>query len=162
MKIVVVSDTHIHDKTGQLPAKLAQEMKLADMVIHAGDFVTMATLEKIKSLSKNLKAVSGNMDSDEVKAALPKKEVFKLGRYSVGLTHGYGAPNNIAAVISEEFKGEKLDLVIFGHTHSAMNKKIGDTLFFNPGSPTDKIFAAANSFGVIELNDKIITKIIEV
>ena len=27
-------------------------------------------------------------------------------------------------------------------------------LFFNPGSPTDKVFAAYNSYGILEINDK--------
>jgi predicted phosphodiesterase len=43
-----------------------------------------------------------------------------------------------------------------------MNEKIGKILFFNPGSATDKVFAPYNSYGIIEVNDKIDAKIIKI
>ncbi|HTZ11350.1 MAG TPA: metallophosphoesterase family protein, partial [Candidatus Margulisiibacteriota bacterium] len=51
------------------------------------------------------------------------------------------------------FKDERADVIIFGHSHSPLNEKIGNTLYFNPGSATDKIFAPYNSYGVIEVNE---------
>ena len=60
------------------------------------------------------------------------------------------------------FKKDNVNLIIFGHSHSALNKKRGNIVYFNPGSPTDKIFALHNSYGIIEINDKIETKIIKI
>ncbi|MDD2679689.1 MAG: metallophosphoesterase family protein [Candidatus Omnitrophica bacterium] len=162
MKIVVISDTHMTDKAGNLPTKLLEEIKTADMVIHAGDFISIELFEKIKSLCANVRAVCGNMDTPEIRQALPQKEIFKAGRYKIGVMHGYGSPAKLVEAISAEFKGEKPDIIIFGHSHSALNEKIGDTLFFNPGSPTDKMFATSNTYGIIEINAKIEAKIIEV
>ena len=160
MRIVVISDTHIQDKEDVFSVKLVEEIKNADMVVHAGDFVSIEILKKIKTLCANVRAVCGNMDSREIRDALPPKEIFKAGRYRIGIMHGYGAPSNLVEVLASEFKGENLDIVIFGHSHAAFNEKIGGTLFFNPGSLTDKVFAAVNSYGIIELNDKIEAKII--
>ncbi|MFA4989257.1 MAG: metallophosphoesterase [Candidatus Omnitrophota bacterium] len=160
MRIVVISDTHMQDKEAGLPPKLIEEIKHADMVVHAGDFVTMEILKKIKSLCANIRAVCGNMDTPEIRDALPPKEIFKAGRYKIGIMHGYGAPGMLVEALCGEFKGENLDIVIFGHSHAAFNAKIGDTLFFNPGSLTDKVCAAVNSYGIIELNDKIEARII--
>ena len=162
MRIVVISDTHISDKEGSLPPKLVEEIRKADMVIHAGDFINIELLMKIKSLCANVQAVCGNMDTPEIRSALPQKEILKVGRYKIGIMHGYGSANKLVEALSAEFKAEKLDIIIFGHSHSALNEKIGDTLFFNPGSPTDKVFAAVNSYGIIEVNGNIESKIIEI
>ena len=162
MKIVVISDTHIPERAAGLPEKLLSEIKSADMLIHAGDFVSLAFLEKLKSLCKNVKAVCGNMDPQEIKDILPKKEIFKAGNFKIGIFHGYGAPNGIFETLNEEFKGDKLNIIIFGHTHATFNEKRGDTLFFNPGSPTDKLCVDCNTYGIIEINDKIEAKILKI
>ncbi len=162
MKIVVISDTHIPDRADNLPAKLLAEIKSADMVIHAGDLVSLQLLNELKSLCKNVKAVWGNMDPQEVRDCLPQKDVFKAGNFKIGLYHGFGAPNNIFGVLNSEFKNDKLDVIVFGHTHSAFNEKRGDVLFFNPGSLTDKLCADCNTYGVIEINDKIQAKVIKI
>ena len=162
MRIIVISDTHIPDRAATLPVKLLDEIKKADMVIHAGDLVSLQVLKEIRSLCKNVKAVWGNMDPQEVRDALPQKEVFIAGNFKIGLYHGYGAPNNIFGVLNSEFKNDKLDVIVFGHTHSVFNEKKGDVLFFNPGSLTDKLCDDCNTYGVIEIDDKIQAKIIKV
>ena len=162
MKIVVISDTHIPDRAAALPEKLLNEIKNADMLIHAGDFVSFEFLEKLKSLCKNVKAVCGNMDPQEIKDVLPKKEIFKAGNFKIGVLHGHGAPHNIFEIINEEFKKDKLNIIVFGHTHCAFNEKRGDTLFFNPGSPTDKLCEDCNTYGIIEVNNGIEAKILKV
>ena len=154
MKIVVLSDTHIPDRAQELPLKLLEEIKKADMVIHAGDFVSLEILEKIKSLCSNVKAVWGNMDPQEIRDVLAQKEVFKAGNFKIGLFHGYGAPNGIVELLSAEFKSDMPDIIVFGHSHSAMNETRGGVLFFNPGSPTDKICADCRTYGVIEINGR--------
>jgi len=162
MKIVVISDTHIPDRAAVLPEKLLHEIKNADMLIHAGDFVSLEFLEKLKSLSKKIKAVCGNMDPQEIKDVVPEKEIFKAGNFKIGVFHGSGAPHSIFELMHEEFKRDKLDIIVFGHTHSAFNVKQGDTLFFNPGSPTDKLCKDGNTYGIIEVNDEITAKILKI
>jgi len=160
MKIIVISDTH-QEGNVELPAKLIEAIKSADMVIHSGDFVDRKVLETLKAIAKEVKAVRGNMDGEELKKILPEKEIFKAGKYKIGIMHGSGAPANLVGVLSEAFKNDNLDLIIFGHSHSAFNEKIGNTIFLNPGSPVDRIFAKYNSYGVVEINGKIETKIVK-
>ena len=102
------------------------------MVIHAGDLVSLDLLKQLKSLCKDVKAVWGNMDPQEVRDELPQKEVFKAGNFTIGLYHGYGAPNNIFGVLNSEFKNDKLDVIVFGHTHRAGYAK---RTFAPPGNP---------------------------
>ena len=75
--------------------------------------------------------------------------------------HGSGKPENLLDNLKKTFDNS-YDVVIFGHSHSSFCEKIGKTLYFNPGSPTDKIFATHNSYGVIEINETIDAKIIRI
>ncbi|MFH0913179.1 MAG: metallophosphoesterase family protein [Candidatus Omnitrophota bacterium] len=161
MKIGVITDTHIPDRARDIPQQILEAFKGVDMVIHAGDLVDLSVLDKLKTVCKNVKAVWGNMDPYEVREKLPEKEILKVGNYKIGIMHGYGAPNKLIDLLSEIFKDDDLDIVIFGHSHSAVNEKRRNILYFNAGSATDRIFALYNSYGIIEIDDKISAKIIK-
>lgn len=158
MRIGVISDTHIKNQNEALPKVICQEFKSVDMILHAGDLVKISVLDELKKFAE-VKAVVGNMDYPEVVSSLPKKELIKIGKFQIGLIHGYGPPEGLIERISKEF-GDDMDAIVFGHSHRPVNELIDGILFFNPGSPTDKIFAPYNSFGIIEINDKIKAKII--
>ncbi len=162
MKIGVISDTHIPDKAGDIPNKVLDEFKGVDMIIHAGDLVNLSVLEKLENVCSNVKAVWGNMDYAEVKEKLPEKQLIDVQGYKIGVMHGYGAPNKLIDILTPIFKDTPVDLIIFGHSHTPVNEKRGKILFFNPGSPTDKIFAPYNSFGIIEITDKIDARIVKI
>ncbi|PIP20644.1 MAG: YfcE family phosphodiesterase [Candidatus Omnitrophica bacterium CG23_combo_of_CG06-09_8_20_14_all_40_11] len=162
MKIGVIADTHIPDCGKEIPQQILEAFKKVDMVIHAGDLVDLNVLDKLKAVCKNVRAVWGNMDSYEVRKELPEKEIIELGNYKIGIIHGYGHPNKLIDLVTGIFKNDFINLIIFGHSHSALNEKRGNIIYFNPGSPTDKIFALHNSYGIIEINDKIEAKIIKI
>lgn len=158
MKILVLSDTHIPRVAQDLPQEIYDAISGVDMIIHAGDFVEKEVFDKLTTL-RPTKAVYGNMDSSNLRNILNPKEVIHAGKVKIGLIHGYGAPRDIMDTVKKEFQG--VDAIIFGHSHSATNIVKEGVLFFNPGSPTDKIFAANNSYGILEIvNDKIEGKII--
>lgn len=161
IKIGVISDTHISDRSNDIPQKILDAFKDVDMIIHAGDLVELDVLEKLKKVCSNVKAVWGNMDPEEVKRALPEKQILEIGKYKIAVMHGYGAPNKLIELLTSVFKNDSVDLIIFGHAHYGVNEKRDNILFFNPGSATDKIFAAYNSFGIIEINDEIKARIIK-
>ncbi|MCM8797484.1 MAG: YfcE family phosphodiesterase [Candidatus Omnitrophica bacterium] len=161
MKIGVIADTHIPDRAKAIPQQILNAFKKVDMVIHAGDLVDIKVLEELKSVCNNVKAVYGNMDNEETQKILPQKIVFKVGSYNIGVTHGFGASNHLLEYIYNTFKDDKVDIVIFGHAHTPFNKKINGILYFNPGSPTDKVFTPYNSYGIIEINGDIEAEIIK-
>lgn len=153
MKIGVISDTHIPERAPKIPPELFTIFKDVDLIIHAGDLACLDALEQLKKIAP-VKAVCGNMDTHEVQCTLPKKEILTIGKFKIGIFHGKGAPGRITSCAKEAF-GEKLDVVIFGHSHSPVCEKHGGTLFFNPGSPTDTMFAPYRSCGILEINDEI-------
>jgi putative phosphoesterase len=162
MKIGVIADTHIPDRANEIPPKVLEAFKNVDMIIHAGDFVDIGILDKLKSICKDVKVVWGNMDPYEIREKVPEKQIISIGHHRIGLVHGYGHPNNLIGLVTGIFKDDHVDLIIFGHSHNAFNEKRGDILYFNPGSPTDTTFAPFNSYGLIEINDKIEAKIIKI
>lgn len=162
MKIGVISDTHIPLQEKAIPKEILETLANMDMVIHVGDLVQLNVLDTLKKVCKNVTAVHGNMDLAEVKDILPAKEVIEVGKYKIGITHGSGSPSNIIDTVTEIFKKDKVDIIIFGHSHCPFNEKRGKILYFNPGSLTDKIFAPYNCYGIIEINEDIKAEIIKI
>jgi putative phosphoesterase len=101
------------------------------------------------------------MDSEALKKKLPDKAVFSVAGIKIGLMHGYGAPDKLPEIAGRTFKNDKVQVVIFGHSHQPFNQTVNGVLYFNPGSPTDKVFAPFNSFGILEINGGIKAQIVK-
>lgn len=160
MRIGVLSDTHIPLNAKKLPDELIKGLKGVDLIIHAGDIIELSVLDELKRIAP-VEAVAGNMDPRSVSRALPEKKILELGGFKIGVMHGSGPPYGLIDHIRRRFEGEKLDCIIYGHAHKASIEHIGRTIFFNPGSPTDKVMAPYNSYGILEITDKITPKIIK-
>lgn len=162
MRIGVISDTHIPIAAGEIPPQILADFKKVDMIIHVGDLVDLSVYDKLKTVCSNIKVVSGNMDGHQIKEKFPEKEIIRIGQYKIGVMHGYGAPAKLIDIMNEAFKNDNVNLIIFGHSHTALNEKKGNVLYFNPGSPTDKVFSPYNSYGIIEVNDQIKAEIVRI
>ncbi len=162
MKIGVIADTHIPDRAKDVPQQILEAFKKVDMVVHAGDLVALEVLDELKAVCKDVRAVWGNMDPYEVRKKLPEKQIIEIGNHKLGIIHGHGNPNKLIDLVTEIFKKDNVDLIIFGHSHYGINEKRGNITYFNPGSATDKIFSLRTSYGIIEINDKIEAKIIKI
>ena len=149
MRIGVVSDTH----SKELPGQMLKDFAAVDFIIHAGDFCDEEDYQALAKI-KEVKGVYGNMDTPAIHKLFPRRQILKCGAFSVGLFHGEGPPRTILEKVKEEFQKDKVDIVIFGHSHQPLNEKQGDVLYFNPGSPNDKVFAPYCSYGIIEVADK--------
>jgi len=148
MKIGVISDTHLPSAEHNLPTELIAALKGCDLIIHAGDLVDVSVLDALKKISK-VEAVSGNMDSHNVRTQLKDKQILKVEDKKICLMHGYGHPDRLVGILKEEFLSENPDVIIFGHSHMPKNEYIDGVLFFNPGSATDTVFAPYRSYGII-------------
>ncbi|MFZ5799994.1 MAG: metallophosphoesterase family protein [Candidatus Omnitrophota bacterium] len=154
MKIGVLADIHIPQRADKLPDKLLEELKGVDMIILAGDLTVVSILKTLKEIAPVV-AVRGNMDEPEVYRVLDIKEVVTAGKFRIGVFHGFGSPHRLIEVLKAEFKDDRVDVIVFGHSHQPMNEYRDGVLFFNPGSPTDKMFAPYSSYGIIEVNDEL-------
>ncbi len=153
IRIGVISDTHIPSVTDRLPERVFAEFRGVDMILHAGDIVAPSVLEALAKLSKVI-AVCGNMDRLDVCAELPPKTIVEAGKVRIGLTHGYGPPDDLLGYVRKQFDGDKVDAIVFGHSHHPMNKTKDGILYFNPGTPTDRRFSHDLSIGLLEIGEK--------
>lgn len=149
MKIGVISDTHARTIEG-IPLSILKALETVDLIVHAGDFTQKAVLDGLQAIGQ-VKAVYGNMDSQELKRILPERDMFETGGKRIGIIHGSGTPWGIAERIRKQFSG--VDIIVFGHSHEPYNNYIQGVLLFNPGQ-------VKNSFGLLTIDDRIIADII--
>ncbi|HNX91512.1 MAG TPA: metallophosphoesterase family protein [Candidatus Omnitrophota bacterium] len=162
MKIGVISDIHIPVATKSLPPKVLELFKQCDLIVHAGDAVERSVIDTLRSIKETV-AVHGNMDSLELKNTLPLKAVFVAEGKNIGVTHGHGVADDILDAVAGVFKKQKLDIIIFGHSHKPFKKIVNGVLYFNPGSVSDVVHAPYRSVGIIEIKDgKIRSEIVKI
>ena len=148
MKIGVVADTH----SQEIPKQLLDDFKNVDFIIHAGDFCSFDDFKSFSQI-KNVEAVYGNMDELKIRQLFPERQILQVEGLSIGLCHGYGPPDKIFETVQDEFKKDKVDAVVFGHSHYSLNKRVDGVLYFNPGSPNDTIRAPYQSYGILEIKN---------
>lgn len=162
MKIGVIADTHIPVQAQSIPKKVLLGLEGMDMIIHAGDLVSIDVLKELLDICPDVRAVYGNMDPGELRDNLKEKEIIKINNFKIGVAHGQGIPSQLIELTTNIFRDDDVDMIIFGHSHSGLNLKKGKILYFNPGSPTDKIFAPYNSYGIVTIDDIIEGRIVKI
>ena len=131
--IVVCSDTH--SGTGhELTAHMADAVREADLVLHAGDFTSAAALDAFREESDRLHAVHGNADSAAVRERLPPARTVTAGDLRVALTHRRDGGATGLAMFG---RSRGADLVISGHSHRPSVTRADDVTLLNPGSHAD-------------------------
>jgi putative phosphoesterase len=131
MRIIALSDTHLED--GSIPLPLAGLLKEADMILHAGDFVSASAYSALSDLGP-LEAVHGNSDCIELKRLLPERAVLDVEGIRIGLVHmaSHGSDLLGAEMMAREME---VEVLVFGHIHRPLIEK-GRSLLICPGSTT--------------------------
>ena len=153
MKIGVISDTHLRGPDDRLLAIVRKYFHDADLILHAGDLVELRVLDAFGD--KDVIAVCGNMDSSRVEDEIPLKRVLEIGRFRIGLIHGWGSPYDLEDRIRGEF--EDVDCIVYGHSHYPANHIRQGVLFFNPGTAFDRRHDVSNTVGILEVGEEAIT-----
>jgi putative phosphoesterase len=84
LRLVVISDTHLPRGARRLPDACLRELEGADLILHAGDFVSAAVLEELREFAP-VEGVHGNMDDPELRAALPARPVVEAAGARIGM-----------------------------------------------------------------------------
>ena len=158
MKIGVLSDTHLYQVTRELSDIYRTYLSDVDMIFHAGDIVSpdiVAFFEKTV-----FHGVQGNMDPLEVKALLPDKKIVTVGRHRLAIVHGWGAADGLEDRIFPLFPN--VDVIVYGHSHVAVNHVRDGVLFFNPGTATGYSASGLHSIGILEVGESVQGRIIPI
>ncbi len=150
MKIGVISDTHLRGPDARLLAIIGKYFHDVDLILHAGDIVDLRVLEAFGDME--VIAVCGNMDSARVEEEVPFKRVLEIGRFRIGLIHGWGSPHDLEDRIRKEF--DDVDCIVYGHSHHPANHIREGVLFFNPGTAFDRRFHVSYTVGILEVGEE--------
>ena len=151
-KIVIVSDTHIPMRAKKLPQALVAECRTADFIIHAGDWQTLDVYYELAAYAET-DGVTGNVDPWDILDRFGKKKIFTFGDVKIGVIHGDGIRQTTEQRAFDAFADEDVDIIVFGHSHIPVMRKVQGVTLFNPGSPTDKRRQPQYSFGLLEIGD---------
>jgi hypothetical protein len=161
VRIGVLSDTHLSDDAGArrfLHSLAERHFAGVDLILHAGDIVVPELLVALAPYP--VCAVRGNMDA--AACGLPYKRIVTVAGVRIGLIHGWGPAGDLVPRLLGEFPMEKLDALVFGHTHEPMCRREGGLLLFNPGSATQRRRMPHTSVGLLEIDaGRIAGKIIQ-
>ncbi len=143
--ILVISDSHIHERADWFPKEFVEMFKSRkyDAVIHAGDVVDQDVLDYIERLGKRLVVVQGNMDYLD----LPEEEVFDVFGIRIGVVHGDQVrPRGNISALTMIARRMGVSILVSGHTHSPFVTVYSSVLHINPGSVTGVWGGGGGSF----------------
>ena len=137
MRLLLIADTHVPRRARDLPMQVWDEVAMADVVIHAGDWVAPALLDELEGRAARLVACWGNNDGPALRARLPERADAMLGGVHLTVVHETGAAAGREARMSRLYPDS--DVLVFGHSHIPWDTTTESGLrLLNPGSPTDR------------------------
>ena len=137
MRLVLISDTHIPGRARDLPEPVWQAVDAADVVFHAGDWVSPDLLDELEGRSRRLIACWGNNDGPALRERLPERHDVTLDGVRFTVTHETGGSAGRDARMAR--LDPDTDVLVFGHSHIPWDTTAATGLrLLNPGSPTDR------------------------
>ena len=136
-RALLIADTHLPKRAKDLPAQVWDEVDTADLVIHAGDWVSEDLLDELQERSQLLLACWGNNDGPGLRSRLPEVARTVVEGVRIAVVHETGAAKGREARMQDAYPDT--DLLVFGHSHIPWDTTTPNGLrLLNPGSPTDR------------------------
>lgn len=141
MRLGLISDTH-----GLVRPDVAAAFKGVELILHAGDVGSRDVLAELETIAP-VEAVTGNIDPVEL--MLPATIVRDFEHVSVRVTHG----NELGSPTPEKLAARyRADVIVFGHTHRPIVRRVGGTLVVNPGAAGPRRFNVMPSVGLLTVD----------
>ena len=135
--LLLLADTHLPKRAKDLPVQVWDEVDRADVVVHAGDWVDVALLDRLEARSAQLVACYGNNDGPELRARLPEVGRAEIDGLRLAVVHETGGKEGRERRCSAAYPD--VDVLVFGHSHIPWDTTTDTGLrLLNPGSPTDR------------------------
>ncbi|HEV7649120.1 MAG TPA: metallophosphoesterase family protein [Actinophytocola sp.] len=149
MRVVVLADTHAPRRWRTCPPRVAEHLRDADAILHAGDVCVPSVLDELAAFAP-VHVVAGNNDGPDVVAwGAPETLTLDLDGLRVGMIHDSGQKAGRTARLRRRFPDA--GLVVFGHSHIPLDETGDGVRIFNPGSPTDRRRQPHGTLGVLDV-----------
>ena len=137
----VLSDTH-----GLLWKAVLEKLRPCELIIHAGDIGNQTVIDQLRSMGKVI-AVKGNVDRGSWSAGLKEWEYLDFHGKTIFIIHDISR-------LTIDPRAAKVDVVIYGHSHRALQEHKNGVLYLNPGSAGLRRFGLPVSIAHLRLADQ--------
>ncbi|MEM1547705.1 MAG: metallophosphoesterase [Thermoproteota archaeon] len=137
MLIGLISDTHDNLIMIEKSVAFFNEKKV-EVVLHAGDVISPFTVRRFKECRAKLILVYGNNDGDRSNLQRMFSEIGAQFYWPAAILELDGKKTLVlhgedSRLIEEIASKNMFDLIVSGHTHEKSIRRIGGTLWVNPG-----------------------------
>ena len=130
-------------------------VEAADVVVHAGDWVSVELLDALEARAARLVGVVGNNDGPQLAARLPVLARVQLDGLRWAVVHETGAAAGRERRCAAAYPD--VDVLVFGHSHIPWDSTTGTGLrLLNPGSPTDRRRQPTHTWMTAEINSGVL------
>jgi len=160
MKIGIMSDSHGNIEYVRQAAEYMMEAEV-EYIIHLGDDYYDARILDI--LPVNVLKVPGVYEAVYQDASVPNRLVEDITGLKILITHTKDSHRNDLPhdKMPEEFiASRKVDIVLFGHSHSFCAKMEGEILMVNPGHLKAEDKRGEATFALIDINKDVTVTIL--
>jgi len=156
MRVGIIGDTH-----GYLDPQVLEIFSGVHRILHAGDIGRMEVIKELEKVAPVV-AVCGNHESPEIIRTYPRRRKVVLDGVGIYLTHDFGPIHLVqysplASLMVERLeelaRREGIKVVIFGHTHSALQMEVGNFFLFNPGYSGGDLKEPSRTVGLAEIEE---------
>lgn len=135
MQVLLLADSHVPRRAKDLPAEVWAAVDRADLVVHAGDWVSVDLLERLEARADVL-GCWGNNDGPELRRRLPEVARRTVEGTRLAVVHETGDARGRELRMDGRYDD---DVLVFGHSHIPWDTVTPRGLrLLNPGSPTDR------------------------
>lgn len=136
IRVVALADTHAPRRWKRCPPPVAEQLRQADLILHAGDVCTAAVLDELSGYAPVLAVLGNNDGPDVAEWGAPETLQADLDGLQVAMLHDSGAAPGRLRRLRRRFPDA--GLVVFGHSHIPLDESGDGLRILNPGSPTDR------------------------
>lgn len=142
MLVGLIADTH-----GLVRPEALRALGGVDIILHAGDVGGPAVIAALEAVA-SVRAVAGNTDPTE--DALPAAVDCELQGVRIHVSHGHEVGSPTPERLAARYIA---DVIVYGHTHRALIRRVGETLVVNPGAAGPRRFDIRPSVALLSLPD---------
>ena len=153
MVVGIIGDTHVSPSRNRRSLEPVIDFfgrAGVGFILHTGDAGHASIIESLEAAAP-VASVRGNADPLDLIETLPDRVWIDAGTRTVLLLHGHHGKTALTAARSAVATG--IDLIVFGHSHKPLIERVGNTILFNPGSPTERRWNPHFGIGLVRLSD---------